>query len=81
MDLKTEKKLTEEEKYIEECLEKIKPEVEQKLRELGLVDDKGNPKELGVCYKEWAIIKRLMKEKFDIDWKSPADSHPEVNFD
>lgn len=77
----SEKYLSEEEKYIEECINKIKPEIDKELKELGLLDDNGNPTQLGVCHQEWALTKRLMKERFNIDWKSPAEIAPWIDFD
>lgn len=37
--------------------------------------------DLGFCHAKWAIQKRLLKERYNIDWKTPAEKHPEINFD
>ena len=79
--LESEEYLSEKEKYIEKCVNELKPEINKELKRLGLIDDDGNPTQLGVCHKEWEITKRLMKEKFDLDWKSPAELQPWINFD
>lgn len=80
-DLKSGKYLSEEEKYIEECINKLKPEINNELKKLGLIDDDGNPTRLGVCHTQWSITKKLMKERFNIDWKSPAELTPWIDFD
>ena len=36
---------------------------------------------LGLCHKIWARKKVLLKEMYDIDWKSPAELNPWINFD
>lgn len=36
---------------------------------------------LGMCYKIWARKKQLLKQLYNIDWKSPAELNPEINFD
>lgn len=30
---------------------------------------------------KWQIQKELMKEKLNIDWQSPQDKNPNINFD
>lgn len=79
--LRTGEYLSEEEKHIEECINKLKPEINKELRKLDLIDDNGNPTQLGVCHTEWAITKKLMKERYGIDWKSPAELTPWIDFD
>ncbi len=32
------------------------------------------------CIKYWRIKKRLLKEKFNISWKSPAEMNPKIRF-
>lgn len=36
---------------------------------------------LGYCHGYWRVKKRILKEKYGIDWKSPAELHPYINFD
>lgn len=36
---------------------------------------------LGFCHLYWATKKRILKERYGIDWKSPAELNPCVNFD
>ena len=73
--------LSEEEKNIEDYMKILKPEIIKELRKLDLIDENGNPKQIGVCHTEWAITKRLMKERFGIDWKTPAELTPWIDFD
>lgn len=35
----------------------------------------------GFCYQYWWTKKRILRERFGIDWKSPADLDPSINFD
>jgi len=36
--------------------------------------------EEGFCLKYWRVKKKLLKEKFSIHWKSPAETNPEIRF-
>ena len=36
---------------------------------------------LGYCHIYWAAKKRILKEKFGIDWKSPSELNPYIIFD
>lgn len=36
---------------------------------------------LGYCHLYWATKKRILKEKYSIDWKSPAELNPYVIYD
>ena len=31
--------------------------------------------------KNWKIQKRILKEKYNLDWKSPQDKNQNINFD
>ena len=35
----------------------------------------------GLCFDYWSIKKRILKEKYNIEWHSPADLNPRVRFD
>ena len=61
----------------------ISDEVDQKMVSLGLyhlVNDKLEPT-LGSCHVRWGIEKEILKERYDFDWKTPSEEHPEINFD
>jgi len=38
-------------------------------------------KGMGACHGIWGEQKRILKEKHNIDWKSPAEMNPLVRFD
>lgn len=40
-----------------------------------------HPRGLGFCHTYWIEKKRILKEKYGIDWKSPAEMNPDVIFD
>ena len=52
-------------------------EVEKILKE----EFKNEPKTMGLCHKIWARKKQLLKDKYDINWLSPAELNPGVTFD
>jgi hypothetical protein len=35
----------------------------------------------GYCHAFWAAKKRILHEKYGIDWKDPSDLNPTVRFD
>ena len=37
--------------------------------------------QLGSCHTLWALQKRILKEKYDITWYTPAELNPDVKFD
>jgi len=39
------------------------------------------PEFLGICHSIWDEKKRILKEKYNIDWKTPAEINPDVQFD
>lgn len=39
------------------------------------------PKVMGYCHQYWETKKRILKEKYGIDWKSPSEMNPDVLFD
>lgn len=71
-------------KDIEKSVDKlVNEEFNNYLIARGWVDKDGKPVKnvMGGCHIRWGIKKRIMKERYDIDWKSPADLHPEICFD
>ena len=61
--------------YTDEYLA-IEPEMEQIVRDLT-----GEGEYLGFCHLYWETKKRVLKERYGIDWKSPADRYPHIIFD
>ncbi|MFC2038983.1 hypothetical protein ACFLUG_04360 [Chloroflexota bacterium] len=39
------------------------------------------PRSLGFCHRLWGEKKRILKEEYGIDWRSPQDMNPEMKFD
>lgn len=39
------------------------------------------PKGRGFCFHYWAAKKELLKDKYDIDWRSPSQMNPRIKFD
>jgi hypothetical protein len=38
-------------------------------------------KRQGLCHGQWAAMKRILRERHGITWRSPADMNPDVLFD
>ncbi len=36
---------------------------------------------MGYCHSFWPAKKRILKEKYNIDWQTPAEKNPLVMFD
>ncbi|NMC04755.1 MAG: hypothetical protein GYA24_06065 [Candidatus Lokiarchaeota archaeon] len=58
--------------------ERIISEANQEAEKAVVIVKKG---EMGYCHAFWAAKKRVLKEKYGIDWKSPAELNPHVMFD
>ena len=63
--------------YTDEYL-KIELELERLIRkQIG-----ENEKErFGFCHLYWGTKKKILKEQFGIEWQSPAELNPDINFD
>lgn len=72
---------------IEKLEKEIEPLVQEEFNkwkiEEGFVDENGKPLEavFGSCHTYWNIKKRLMKEKYNVDWKTPVELNPGIQFD
>ena len=42
---------------------------------------KDEPRVAGFCHIFWATKKCILKEKYDLDWKTPAEMNPDAIFD
>ena len=58
-----------------EIFKTIDAEVEQTLVKHPL---KGH---MGFCYTRWETKKRILKDKYHIDWQTPAELNPQIMFD
>lgn len=54
----------------------IKDELEEKIIARG-----GKRSGLGFCHLYWMEKKRILKEEYGIDWRSPAELNPSACFD
>ena len=50
-------------------------EAQEQLRASGI------PRTLGYCHALWAAQREILKEKYGIDWRSPAEMNPNIIFD
>lgn len=35
----------------------------------------------GFCHLIWGTQKRILRDKYNIDWKTPAEMNPNITFD
>lgn len=68
---------------INKLLKEIEPEVDKELIEMGLLKIENGKKDyaLGSVNVKMEIEKRLLKEKYNIDYQTYKDKHPEINMD
>ncbi len=68
---------------VNKYLDEIKEEVDAYLIKEGAMTVKNGEKIAlpGSCNIRWKLEKKLLKERYGIDWKSPADLNPEMKFD
>lgn len=67
----------EEDPQYKEIIKKAEEEAENNISNLSW-PKKG---QMGYCHAFWQEKKRVLKEKYTIDWKSPAELNPHVLFD
>lgn len=63
----------EDDPKFKEILAKAEAEAEEELKD----ERRG----MGFCHLFWHTKKRILKEKYNVKWKSPADLNPHVMFD
>ena len=68
---------------VKKYLKEIEPDVDKELIEMGLLKIENGKKDyaLGSVNVKWDIQKKILKDKYNIDWKSPKDKNPNINFD
>ena len=37
--------------------------------------------QMGFCHLLWATQKRILKERYGIDWRTPAEDNPHIMYD
>ena len=55
---------------------KISDEVDKKIKE-----KIGDEVYMGYCHLYWATKKEILKNDYNIDWKSPSELNPHIIFD
>lgn len=68
---------------VNKYLKEIEPDVDKELIEMGLLKIENVKKDyaLGSVNVKWDIQKKMLKDRYNIDWKSPKDKNPNINFD
>ena len=59
----------------------IEDEVDKRASEMARKDLGDVYGSLGTCHYFWDCKKKILKEEYNIDWKSPAELHPNIHFD
>ncbi len=68
---------------IRDPLEKV-PEFEAAFRQATLFANLRTREfegQLGYVHRYWAEKKRFLRERYEIDWKTPAELNPDINYD
>lgn len=76
--------LDSKDKMVNKYLDEIKDEVDQEMIKRGLmyIDDNGSKvSKFGSATTRWEIEKRILKERYNINWQSLADKNPGMKFD
>lgn len=73
-------KLELEKKYLNE----ISDEVDELMIKEGLYhkDENGNIiPSFGSCQRRWSIEKKILKERYNLDWQTPSEKNPFIDYD
>lgn len=62
-------------KEYKQCIEEV-----EKLAEIEAIKIVGE-RSKGYCHIYWACKKKILKEKFNIDWRTPSEMNPNCKFD
>lgn len=62
-----------------EVKEEVESRAEEDLRKRWSIEDNKWP--LGSCHMIWGGMKEIFKEEYNIDWKSPSECEPDIDFD
>lgn len=60
----------------DEAYQRVELDVERKINA-----ELGDARYMGYCHKYWHVKKRILKEDYGIEWKTPAEMNPLVCFD
>ena len=61
-----------------QIFEEVVREIKASMRREGLPDE---PAFLGWCHMYWGYKKQILRDKYGIDWKSPAELNPGTIYD
>jgi len=50
----------------------------EKLTQMELKDI---PKDFGFCHRYWYTKQRILKERFNVNWRTPAELNPHICYD
>lgn len=64
-----------------DIIKKADKEAEEVLRKEWGANYEKSSKQLGYCYSIWGEKQKILKEKYNIDWKTPAEMNPDILFD
>ena len=70
-------------KLCEKYLKAIENEVDQIMKSEGLLKINQDGKKIpvrGSCHRRWAIEKRIIKERYGMDYKTPQERRPNWRF-
>lgn len=45
------------------------------------LEAQGTSRGLGYCHEFWSVKKRILKEKYQVEWRSLREMNPDVLFD
>ena len=57
-------------------IESIQDDLEKQIKQ-----EIGEPKGRGYCHLYWNTKKRILKEKYRIEWMTPSECNPQSRFD
>ena len=61
-------------KEYKQCIKAVEKLAEEKANETGHVGK-------GYCHIVWGFKKEILKEQYNIDWRTPAEMNPHCKFD
>ena len=62
------------------CVEEVEKQAEIEARK-NMRELTGKEWGIGYCHMFWIAKKKILKEKYNIDWRSPAEMNPEIIYD
>ena len=69
---------------VEKYRKEMKDEIDQEMIKRGLLTIDENGKEIpafGSCHIRWNIEKKILKERYNIDWQTPDEEEPYAKYD